>query len=451
MDMPAIHKKSPRLRIEVMPNHDQSVMGGLVAVEAIAQQFGLWKKLAVLRVIDPRRDRSRGYGAEVIAGQIIAALCSGGTDLVDSERLNADPLAKELFGVAKFADESQVGEWLRAQSEQGVAAVRALNRELVAWVDGKADRRRYQHGGEDEWFFDDTQLEVYGKHFEGARLNYHGELALSWQTLWWGPLLADGVLGSPGDCSDELPGLLEANRSLWRQRRVHAYADSGSSAGLYLEAIANEATKAGASQWHYTVSYNNWISPLEKKAQELPASAWQRVGEEEFGFLRHQPEGCEQPKLFACVRRKSDLLWQHGFVACDEAQEHAPRVLERHHLKGDKERLFSEVLSGLDLHHPPCLNLRANQMFYALASVAYNLLQAIKLLELPDDCQGWRLKTLLAKMLVLPARMQSRSRQRVARLLVPARWLEWWRQLLHRLWPERRVGRPPLVVVLETG
>jgi hypothetical protein len=60
LDMPAIHKKSPRLRIEVMPNHDQSVMGGLVAVEAIAQQFGLWKKLAVLRVIDPLSTRGRG-------------------------------------------------------------------------------------------------------------------------------------------------------------------------------------------------------------------------------------------------------------------------------------------------------------------------------------------------------------------------------------------------------
>src|SRR5258706_4872067 len=155
--MPAITKKSPRLKLEVLPNHDLSVMGGLVAVEAMAQQFGLWKKLAALTVIDPRRDRSRGYGAEVIAGQIIAALCSGGTDLVDSERLNADPLAKELFGVAKFADESQVGEWLRAQTAEGLAAVQALNRELVAWVDGKADRRRLQHGGADELVFDGTE------------------------------------------------------------------------------------------------------------------------------------------------------------------------------------------------------------------------------------------------------------------------------------------------------
>ena len=449
--MPAITKKSPRLKLEVLANHDTSVTGGLIAVEAIAQQFGLLTKLAALTVLDPRRDRSRGFGPEVIAGQIIAALCSCGTSLVDSERLNADPLAKQLFGVPKFADESQVGEWLRAQSVESVAAVRALNRELVAWIDRRVQRRRVQHGGQDELFFDDTQLEVSGKQFEGAHLNYNGDVALSWQTLWWGPLLADSVLGSPGDCSDQLPALLGANRRLWNGRRVHVYADSASSAGVYLEAIANEGTRARAAQWQYTVSYNKWTGPLEKKAQELPSLAWRMVEGEQFGFLRYQPEGCVEPKLFACVRRKDDMMWRYGFVACDDRQGDAVRVFERHALKGDKERLFSEVLSGLDLHHPPCLSLRANQMFYALGMVAYNLLQAIKLLELPDDCQGWRLKTLLAKLVLLPVRMGRRSRQAVARLLVPAAWLVWWQQLMERLWPQWGVGRPPLVQAWPSG
>jgi len=220
---------------------------------------------------------------------------------------------------------------------------------------------------------------------------------------------------------------------------------------VYLEAITHEGVRARAAQWQYTVSYNKWTGPLEKKAQELPSLAW-KIGEgEQFGFLRHQPDGCVEPKLFACVRRKDDLLWRYGFVACDESQGDAVRVFERHALKGDKERLFSEVLSGLDLHHPPCLSLRANQMFYALAMLAYNLLQAIKLLELPDDCQGWRLKTLLAKLLVLPVRMGRRSRQAVARLLVPAAWLAWWQQLVERLWPRWSVGRPPLVQPWPSG
>jgi hypothetical protein len=45
---------------------------------------------------------------------------------VRREALNDDPLARELFGVGKFADQSQVGEWLREQTQDNVRALRRL-------------------------------------------------------------------------------------------------------------------------------------------------------------------------------------------------------------------------------------------------------------------------------------------------------------------------------------
>ena len=83
-------------------------------------------------------------------------------------------------------------------------------------------------------FFDDTQLEVQGKHFEGAAINYNGDLALSWQTLWVGPFLADSHIGSPKDVSDQLPSMLDRNRDLWKGHAADFYADSGSSAGVWM-------------------------------------------------------------------------------------------------------------------------------------------------------------------------------------------------------------------------
>lgn len=247
--MPAIHKKETRLKLQFVTNRDQSIHAGLVAVEAMARRFGLWQKVRQLSCLDPRKDRKRGYGPEVIMGQLIYALCTGGGCLSDSEALNDDPLALQLFGVGKFADQSQVGQWLREQSEESVAALRKLLHEFATWVWKEADRRRLLHSGQREVFFDDTQLEVAGKHFEGAAINYNGDLALSWQTLWVGPLLADSHVGSPKDVSDQLLPMLARNRSLWQGAAAHFYADSGSSAGVYLNAIAAEG-------WHYTVSYN---------------------------------------------------------------------------------------------------------------------------------------------------------------------------------------------------
>ena len=201
--MAVIIKKETRLKLEFIANSDHTIHAGLVVIEAMARRFGLWDKLRERVCLDPRRDKRRGYSPEVIVGQIIYALCSGGGCLSDSEALNDDPLARELFGVAKFADQSQVGEWLRGQSDQNVTALR-------------------------EVFFDDTQLEVNGKHFEGAKLNYNRDMALSWQTLWVGPLLADSHLGSPGDVSDQLLPMMERDRSLWKGHAAHFYADSGS-------------------------------------------------------------------------------------------------------------------------------------------------------------------------------------------------------------------------------
>jgi hypothetical protein len=87
---------------------------------------------------------------------------------------------------------------------------------------------RLLHAGKLEVFFNDTQLEVYGKNFEGVRINYNGDCALSWQTLWVGPLLVDSHLESPGNPSSQLLPMLERNRYLWRGRSAHFYCDSAS-------------------------------------------------------------------------------------------------------------------------------------------------------------------------------------------------------------------------------
>jgi hypothetical protein len=436
--MAAITKKETRLKLQFVVNTDHSIHAGIVAVEAMARRFDLWNKLRKLPCLDPRKDPKRGFGPEVIVGQVIYALCSGGGCFSDSEALNDDPLAREVFGVKKFADQTQVGEWLREQSEESVAGLRQLLHEFVTWVWQQAEPKRLLHAGQREVFFDDTQLEVSGKKFEGAAVNYNGDLALSWQTLWVGPLLCDSHVGSPKDVSDQLLPMLERNRSLWKGTQSHFYADSGSSAGHYLNAIAAEG-------WHYTVSYNKWTGPLERTAQALPALVWKPSGDTHHAFLRHQPEGRSAAQLYAVSRRRDGLFDRYGFIACDDAQTDAALVGERHHLKGEKEQLFSEVLNGLDLHRPPCSALIANQIYYLIAALAYDLMVAIKLLDLSDECQSWRVKTLLKKLVMLPGRLSQRSRQWVARVLVPGAWLSWWQRWAERVWPEHAPGRPRLV------
>ena len=78
----------------------------------------------------------------------------------------------------------------------------------------------------------------------------------------------------------------------------------------------------------------------------------------------------------------------------------------------------------MDLHRPPCSALRANEIYYLIAALAYNLMAAVKLVDLNDDCQGWRVQTLMKKLVFLPGRLTRKARQWVAKVLVPGGWLK---------------------------
>jgi hypothetical protein len=202
----------------------------------------------------------------------------------------------------------------------------------------------------------------------------------------------------------------------------------------------------------WSISYNKWTGPLERQAGALPDLAWSAVettrwhdGTEhlaQYAWQRHQPGGCETAKLFATVRHKAsegELFWRYAFVVCQEQTGRPQAVFEHHRLKGDKERGLGELLGDLDLHHPPCQQLQANQAFYALASLAYNLLQALKLLHLPAEDQPKRVRTLIRHLLLLPVELKRHARRLTACLYVPAGWVAWWRGFLGELLPECRL------------
>lgn len=438
--MPQLTKRSPKIHFEFVASKKQSTLGGLPAIESLAQQFGLWKKIRALPGIDPRRRTTHGYSPELIAAQFLYSFCSGGASLADAERLNDEPLARQLARARQFADQTQLGEWLRKQNDVSIAAFWNLISEFVQWVIRRADPARWTYAGRAEVFFDDTQIEVFGRSFEGAKINYNGDRALSWQTFWFGPFLLEGELGSPGDVSSALPAMLQRHRHFWKERPCDFLADSGSSSAQQLQGIA----QAGFTHW--SVSYNKWTTVPERTATALPENAWSapshapwrngvEVSEQRAG-IRHTPEGSSFTFPLAAARWKKDgeMFWRYAFVAHDENRTDPAAIMARHRLKGGKEQLFKEVLRGLDLHHPPCESLTANRMFYALAALAYNLMKAVQLLCLPDACQSWTVPTLLKQMVRLPAVLVNHARRLVARVEVAVSWLDWWRQWEARWW-----------------
>jgi hypothetical protein len=154
--MPTVTKRSPKIRFEFVASQKQSTLGGLPAIEALAQQFDLWQKIRALPGLDPRTRTSHGYSPELIVAQLLYSFCSGGASLADAERLNDEPLVRQLARVKKFADQTQLGEWLRQQSDTSIAALWQLIAEFVQWVIARADPARWTYAGRAEAFFDES-------------------------------------------------------------------------------------------------------------------------------------------------------------------------------------------------------------------------------------------------------------------------------------------------------
>jgi hypothetical protein len=447
--MPAFTKRKTKYHLQLTHSDHASAHGGQVLVDALCRRFDLWRRLQKEPSLDPRQRQNIGFTPAAIIAQLVFSLTSGGACLADAERLGQDRVLMNLLGLAKGADQTTLGEWLRSQTKESVQVLHKINSPLVDWAGQQAKPGRWLHAGEVEVFFDDTQIEVRGHKFEGARLNYEGNRALGWQTLWLGPWLLDGLLDGAGDVSEHLPELLQAHQGRWKDRPNYLYADSGSSAGKYL----NHIEQAGFARW--SVSYNKWTDKLDRLAAELPESQWSSLPaadppQEQYAWVKHQPGECAQAQKFAALRwkKEGDLMWRYAYVVCQPAEKDTPQgVFERHRLKGAKEQGFSEGLSGLDLHHPPGSDLIAHQAFYAVGMLAYNLLMSLKVLDLPDEAQSWRIQTLIRHLLTLPVTVSTHARYDVARICIPAGGRRWWRLFVDQWVPKRKSGRPVVEMV----
>jgi hypothetical protein len=442
--MPQFTKRKSRLHLQLTNSDQATAHGGQVLVDSLCRRFDLWRKIDAIPSLDARTRKGAGFSPVANIAQLLFSFTSGGVSLADAERVGKDTVLMSLLGLEKGADETTLGEWLRAQTKESVRELQRLNGEWVDWARAQVAPARWQHAGQVEVFFDDTQIEVQGKKFEGARRNYDGNLALGWQTLWVGPWVLDQILDGADDVSEHLPALLAEHQHRWAGQANYFYADSASSAGKYLNAIA----AAGFQRW--SVSYNKWTDKLDQLAEELPKNQWSPLPpadqpQEQYAWVKHQPGDNDQARTFATVRwqPEGDLLPRHAYVVGESGPERNPQaIFERHHLKGAKEQGFSQLLSDLDLHHPPCAELLANQAFYAIAALAYNVLITLKLLELPAEQQGWRVRTIIRHLLTLPVSVSRHARYEVARICVPAGWMRWFRLYVERWLPKRKAGRP---------
>jgi hypothetical protein len=457
-------KATSHLDFVIQDSDDVSTYGGAVLIDAIARDAGIYEAIAKMPSLDHRSDKSRGFKPEAIISQILTSFATGGISIADAGRLAQDKALGKLIGLDRMADEATLNIWLKRQTPESVAALWELNRQLLTWTFAQLPKAALcPKAGKAEVFFDGTEIEVHGKKFEKTAINYDGNLTYSWQTLWLnGKWILGGVLDSGNvDVSQHLRPLLLETKALWHPfaetGEAHFFADSGSSAGKYLTIVAQY-------NWSWSISYNKWTSKLEQLSDALPATDWgekipatSRKGEailEEHSWVRHQPgEDCLTGHDFAAVRYQAadgcDLIYRYAFVVCGQANKapapvtkpaEALATFDLHKTKGAHEHVFTNILSDLDLHHPPCMKFDANAAWYALGAIANNLLRATQALTMAAEHQNMRLRSIIRHYLTIPVRVTKHAGRSEVKLFLPKTIQKWAAEMLAKVWPKRERG-----------
>src|SRR5689334_17149876 len=130
--MSLLTKRKTKLHLQVTNSDQATAHGGQVLIDALCRRFGLWKRIHEEPSLEVRKRTGAGFSPVAIIAQLLFAFTSGGASLADAERMGKDRVLMDLLGLTKGADQSTLGEWLRALRPEGV---RALHRIIAAFVD----------------------------------------------------------------------------------------------------------------------------------------------------------------------------------------------------------------------------------------------------------------------------------------------------------------------------
>jgi hypothetical protein len=115
--MLAYTKRKSKLHLQMTNSEHASAHGGQVLVDALCRRSDLWQRIQQEPSLDPRKRQNVGFTPAANIAQILFALTSGGASLADAERIGQDQVLLNLLGLAKGADQTTLGEWLRAQTK----------------------------------------------------------------------------------------------------------------------------------------------------------------------------------------------------------------------------------------------------------------------------------------------------------------------------------------------
>lgn len=453
-------RQAPRLVIRaddvsLTPFGGQAVSGEVIRRLGLVEAIDAACAEAAADGAGPVKRRRRGASAGELVVALAESLLVGGDAMQDLERLRADAAGAQLRGVpavpaastaaqlASRFERAHLAASERAVAERLVSFDRQLGRDLAAPVTLDCDS---------------TQVEVYGRHKPGARVNHQGQLAYQPLVITWaerGRVLGAELLAGADSTRGEAPRWLLCH-ALECLPAEHGAVAARFDSGFYSLELLAECRR---QEVRFSISTPR--SPAMWRALEaICADAWQPAQQfdaAEVAETSYTPAGWDDEPLRLIVRRVShrpaefssdararrratlrpsdrqlvldagvpadELVYAYSFILTDHplAERDAVALEQHHRRRAQIEERIKDHKLGVSLRRLPLSDAAANRVWLFATTLALNLLGALSDLVFgptppPGMPRRRQAKYLRRILLCVPARVLHHARQTILRL-----------------------------------
>ena len=415
---PGAQYTNPRVVVEEHHGAPLLNCSGLVLVRQLIERLGVARAIdAGVRVLQ----RCKWYRESDHILTLIYSMISGGSRLQDVNRLGQDDALKRVLGSDRIPHATTIGKFLwrfgddqQDKQRQGLAELRDTTEAVQQEAFGMLPRERRKVATLD---WDSSIHEVYGQKKEGADFAYdntwsysalYGTLAETGDVLYLG--LREGYRHTSYGTKEVLPGTIERVSKHFRQVRMRA--DSG----YYSQALVNICEQRGVEFFIVAKQHRNLMNAV----REIPESHWKSFadrdlqaddrrrrrrrranlkrkiairrkpnsrfkGAPEIAGMMFKPKSWNKARRYVIKRTpivdKDDqqLYLDDGlrryvyWIVVNNSKRSNEQVLRIAQGRGNQENLIKDFKYGLGLAHIPTGSLAANQAYFMIAALAWNL------------------------------------------------------------------------------
>lgn len=414
------------LRLESSKHKLTSAAGLGTLIEAFDQSSLKHPFMACL----PERTSNRSLGSYRLGLIQLASFIRGHDCLMDLEEFRHDETLSEMMK-GETVSPRTMGDFLRDFEDLNLNKLndflpfqaQSCRKQLERML-----KKEYKPTLAPHLSIDSTSHVQQGKKMQGLAYNYKDEWCLDSQVIFdelgfcW-----DFVL-RPGNAASGFGAVEQVRRAFAGYKFRDEKYLSGDSAYCEQELIKTclalgvqftfTAHQARTGWEDHIEDISNWTPWVYTHAQKQDAIDHDyELPEVEVGHFYWQPSWNPVLRIAVVVKRtkqdQGDLIhghWKYYGVVTNMSlfSNSAQYIIEHHNKRGNAENFIREEKYGYDLKHFPCLELKANHAYGALAMVAHNLLRWVSIHDRPHRPRFS--KALRRQFVNIPGKMVSHGR-----------------------------------------